>query len=87
MVRRDGNIDAAADDQCMAPVGKPLALEQNTAGLLAANQNIVRPLDLDRIGGQTASPLRSPDARRQRLRAAASRSWSIGAGSIRRSEA
>ncbi|MDT4871758.1 hypothetical protein FQZ97_1069060 [compost metagenome] len=52
LVRRDGNVDAAADNQCAAAVCQALAFKQDAAGLLAVDENIVRPLDLDRCAGK-----------------------------------
>lgn len=48
------DVDAAADDDGLPTVRKPLAFQKDTDRLTAADQNIVRPLDLDGIGVETA---------------------------------
>ncbi len=40
------------------PSGKPFAFEQDAARLLAADQDIVRPLDLERLGTPAAGRIR-----------------------------
>ena len=49
VIRQDGDIDAAADDQRLPAVCKPLALQQDAAGFFAADHHVVRPLDRHRI--------------------------------------
>lgn len=52
IIRHHRDIDADADNQRVTAVRQPLAFDEDAAGLLSADKNIVRPFDLERLGAR-----------------------------------